>query len=258
MSRTLEPFRNPPAGPGKEPRLPERFLRWLEVLRARVRSIPCFTYIDGSPEGVIAGQQGDLVYDRVGLVYYQKTTNTGNTGWTLFGGGGAWSLISTTAITAVGSLDLTWDEAVYSAIRFVIEDLQIDTDATHLECRLGHTNGATIVASADYNGIFNAGTTTWTNMGAASTQLRLTSGGTMGNAAGEYYSGVIDVLNFASANLGATVEHNGLYHNSAGAQLPNKLFSRLINQTVAMDTLRLFPAAGSFRAAGSIAMYGLT
>jgi hypothetical protein len=77
MARALEPYR--------DRSLPDQFQRWIEILRGRIKTIPCFTYIDGSPEGIIAGQQGDLVYDRVGLVYYQKTTDGGNTGWILLG-----------------------------------------------------------------------------------------------------------------------------------------------------------------------------
>lgn len=80
MARTIEPY--------KGTRLPDRFLRWLEVLRERLRRIPCFTDGDGSPEGVVIGQRGDLYFDNVGLVYYTKTTDVGNTGWVILGGSG--------------------------------------------------------------------------------------------------------------------------------------------------------------------------
>ncbi|MGI9251124.1 MAG: hypothetical protein ACR2PR_08000, partial [Pseudohongiellaceae bacterium] len=88
MARSLSPYRNPPLGPrertdGREPRLPERFLRWTENLRTRVGTLPQFTYTTGSPEGVINGQKGDLYFDTTANVYYTKTTDTGNTGWTL-------------------------------------------------------------------------------------------------------------------------------------------------------------------------------
>lgn len=79
MTRTVEPYR--------DPQLPERFLRWIETLRQRVGTVPCFTYFDGSPEGVIDGQKGDLYYDRSGNDYYQKTSDTGNTGWVPFATG---------------------------------------------------------------------------------------------------------------------------------------------------------------------------
>jgi hypothetical protein len=84
MSRSIEPYLNPPVDRAEKPaseRLPDRFLRWIEVLRIRIKSIPCFTMSAGSPEGVIAGQKGDRYFDITALVYYTKITDTGNAGW---------------------------------------------------------------------------------------------------------------------------------------------------------------------------------
>ena len=73
MARSLEPYR--------DRFLPDQFSRWLEILRQRIRTVPCFVESTGSPEGVIAGQKGDFYFDTSGNVYYYKTTDTGNTGW---------------------------------------------------------------------------------------------------------------------------------------------------------------------------------
>ncbi len=76
MARSLEPY--------KDQRLPERFLRWLETLRIRIQTIPCWTQDAGSPEGVVDGQQGDRYFrtdGAPGTFLYVKTTDTGNTGW---------------------------------------------------------------------------------------------------------------------------------------------------------------------------------
>lgn len=81
MSRSIEPYR--------DPRLPERFIRWIEVLRMRLATIPCFTQTSGSPEGVINGQKGDRYYDTAADLIYDKTTDTGNTGWVARGAGAA-------------------------------------------------------------------------------------------------------------------------------------------------------------------------
>lgn len=73
---TLEPYR--------DQNLPERFLRWLEVLRQKFRTIPKFSAGDGSPEGVVDGTGGDRYFRRdgsTGTYLYVKTTDTGNTGW---------------------------------------------------------------------------------------------------------------------------------------------------------------------------------
>ena len=79
-TRSIEPYR--------DSTMPERFMRWLEVLRERIRTIPCFFQGDGSPEGVIVANKGDRYYDETDLVEYIKSTDGGNTGWLLQGGGG--------------------------------------------------------------------------------------------------------------------------------------------------------------------------
>lgn len=79
-SRSIEPY--------KDQKLPERFLRWIETVRLRIRTIPCYNEGDGSPEGVVAGIQADRYYDRVGFLLFIKSTNTGNTGWLQVGGAG--------------------------------------------------------------------------------------------------------------------------------------------------------------------------
>ena len=45
--RTIEPYR--------DETLPERFLRWIETIRARFKAIPAYTESNGSPEGVVFG-----------------------------------------------------------------------------------------------------------------------------------------------------------------------------------------------------------
>lgn len=96
MARSLEPYRNPPLAAGKPDRvtrLPERFTRWIETLRQRIGTIPCWTYSAGSPEGVISGQKGDWYFDTAADTYYIKITDTGNAGWMLL----AVPVIATTA-----------------------------------------------------------------------------------------------------------------------------------------------------------------
>jgi hypothetical protein len=76
----LEPYR--------DSELPERFLRWLERLRAVLRPVPAFTFGSGSPETVVVGVEGDRYYNRTGGVgtrLYVKTTDTGSTGWVAYG-----------------------------------------------------------------------------------------------------------------------------------------------------------------------------
>lgn len=67
-------------------------MRWLEVLRMRLAGIPCFVESTGSPEGVINGQKGDRYYDTASDTIYDKTTNTGSTGWVARSAGGSTSI----------------------------------------------------------------------------------------------------------------------------------------------------------------------
>ena len=133
MARAIEPYRDPAIGPGQRipgrgVHLPERFSRWIEILRRRVSSIPCFTYTTGSPEGVIAGQKGDLYFDKTANQYYFKSTDTGNTGWLL--------LYRTAIATTAELADIT------SAI---------NTDAAKIlgYAVLNTTTGATVFASGN-------------------------------------------------------------------------------------------------------------
>lgn len=79
-TRSVEPYR--------DPSLPERFMRWIEVLRSRIGTIPCFFQAAGSPEGVVTANQGDRYWDETDNVEYIKGTDGGDTGWLLQGGGG--------------------------------------------------------------------------------------------------------------------------------------------------------------------------
>lgn len=77
---TLEPYRD------KD--VPERLLRWIEVLRRTIRPIPQELVGNGSPEGVLTATIRTRYYNQTGAAgtrLYVKTTNTGNTGWEAYG-----------------------------------------------------------------------------------------------------------------------------------------------------------------------------
>ena len=74
----------PSLEPYKDMQLPERFQRWIETLRIKLRPIPDFLEGDGSPEGVVTAARGTRYFNRTGAAGtfgYVKTTTTGNTGW---------------------------------------------------------------------------------------------------------------------------------------------------------------------------------
>lgn len=74
----------PAIEPYQDTTLPDRFTRWIEVLRQKLAPVPTFTKSAGSPEGVIDGNQGARYFrtdGAPGTLLYVKTTNGGNTGW---------------------------------------------------------------------------------------------------------------------------------------------------------------------------------
>jgi hypothetical protein len=74
----------PEIEPYRDEKMPDRFMRWIEVLRQTLRPIPRFSKAAGSPESVVTGVQGDRYFrtdGAPGTFVYVKTTNGGNTGW---------------------------------------------------------------------------------------------------------------------------------------------------------------------------------
>jgi hypothetical protein len=146
MVRSVEPYRGP--------QLPERFLRWVETLRQRIGTIPSFTYLDGSPEGVVVGQQGDLAFDRVGLQYYQKTVDGGDTGWVaLATGGGAAETLQQTYSASVPALILV--NAVSGT--FEIRDSVAPQTPPFVLFQVSDSGGTSIFDVTTSSGIVNAG-----------------------------------------------------------------------------------------------------
>lgn len=76
--------------PYKDNFLPQRFLRWLDLLRGAIRNLsdttPVMTNGNGSPEGVVDGKIGDQ-YTRLDgansteALYVKKTSLGTLTGW---------------------------------------------------------------------------------------------------------------------------------------------------------------------------------
>ena len=106
--RTIEPYR--------DETLPERFLRWIETIRARFKAIPAYTESNGSPEGVVFGVKADRYFDLTGNQIYVKTTATGNTGWVVVDTGGALPEDLQTTYGASASGLITLDDIIRGII----------------------------------------------------------------------------------------------------------------------------------------------
>ena len=88
----------PSIEPYSDKDMPERFMRWLETLRATLRSIPGYIEDAGTPEAVVTAEKGTRYFDLAGPPFlYVKSTDGGDTGWIAYdvagGGGGGSELV---------------------------------------------------------------------------------------------------------------------------------------------------------------------
>lgn len=170
--------------------------------------------------------------------------------------GGAWEQISETTPTAANTVSITFDETLYTAVRLEFEELQVATDSIYLAVRLGSADGGTIYNSTgDYIGMFDDMAGTWSAI--ADTSMVVITPSSVGNAAGEYLSGSVEVKNFASVNQGGTITADVLYHNTTGQQAHRWAKGALDQQEAAIDTIQLLLESGNFVATGTIKLYGL-
>ena len=176
------------------------------------------------------------------------------------GGGGSWVQISSQNVSGSPSqIDLTWDESIYINVKVVIEGIQPATDGVTFRARFGSANGGTIYNSTnDYDGMQRA----WEGTGAFSAladSTRLDLAPSSSNASNETIDATIDILCSGNADLGAALKATLHYINSSSDQrvLETKAFlDDGIN--AAIDTIRLYFAAGNFANVGTIKLYGLT
>jgi len=81
----------PSIEPYRDPKLPERFQRWIETLRLTLRPVPLFLEGDGSPEGVVFASKNTRYFNRTGalgtVLYVKNTAASVNTGWLPYAGG---------------------------------------------------------------------------------------------------------------------------------------------------------------------------
>lgn len=82
MFRSIEPYRNPPGKPPEESRfLPERFIRWIEVLRNLIKTIPIYqtgeftvTFTSAGGSVTVNANNDNLAYTRIGQVVHVQGT----------------------------------------------------------------------------------------------------------------------------------------------------------------------------------------
>lgn len=171
---------------------------------------------------------------------------------------GALELLEVWVPEAVNSKDFTWDEAAYSDITIVIDNVIPEADDVELRMRYGHSDGGTIITSTYQTRSMDFITLTFsadTNQDyIALTYVDTTLHG-VGTAAGESFSSTIN-LTSTSAGRKAMCKQIASFENAGGASLNSDLWADT-SSIDAIDTVRLYWESGNFEVAGKVYVYGL-
>lgn len=166
---------------------------------------------------------------------------------------GAWEALTTVTLSGA-TFEYTWDESLYAGIRIVFDGVQPSVDAESLYCIVGSANGATMYNSAnDYDGsekLYESAT--WSAL-SETDQVRLAP--SWSTATDEVGSGEVELLALENTALGCLIKIDLLYINSSSNQRANQV-QAFLEQSAAIDTVRLFWTSGNF-AAGTVIVYGL-
>lgn len=189
-----------------------------------------------------------------------------------------WNLIDSWVPTAVNSKDFTWDESLYSDIRIVIEGVIPATDNSHLYMRLGYNDGVNFFSgtsdyffhaeakdpSSPYNMVIPAGAPTNTfipiSCGVVSGVAYIDTQAGVGSAAGEGYSGTVELLGMASPVSTPRICAKFSYEDDLGqhqfGEVNGNVYDNAADTTV-FDSARVYWESGNFEVAGKIWVYGL-
>lgn len=147
----------------------------------------------------------------------------------------------------------------YDAFELHISNLQVTTDGALLQVRLSDDSGSTFEAGAsDYRWVMHvARTSAIYETDDADTLIKIgtaTSSNGIGNAAGEFLTGVLDCIDFDSANP-KLVKFSGYHIRPDNAGLMTMTSGVFVGNTNAINYIRLFPSAGNFDG-GKIVLFG--
>jgi hypothetical protein len=177
----------------------------------------------------------------VQCVNYTKADGTA----TVAGGGGAWTFVSSTAITAITNLDIA-SLAAGNDYLFSIRGAVPATDAASMHLRFSQDNGSTFKSGAsDYHTV---------SAGAAEDNIRVLQ--PMGNNTDE--GGHVDILLWEpnEANMHKRVVAVGRHAGSNNLELASiTQAGRYDVDTNAVDAVRFYLSSGDFQALGKIVVF---
>jgi hypothetical protein len=208
--------------------------------------------------GRSAGSSGDCQEITVGSgLSLSAGTLTATGGFT-----GNWVYLGTSgAISSASSVDFTtsaWFANTYYKLVFVLSNVTVATDSVNLWVRGSTDGGSTFLSTSIYdyvNNGRNTADTAKTGSAASAAQIIINGTDTIGNAANEDYTGVVELIN-PSATLHKTLLWRATYQNTSTVMQMTQGGGR-IRTTSAINAIRFVASSGNL-ASGRINVYGVT
>lgn len=165
------------------------------------------------------------------------------------------------AISSATSVDFTtaaWFASTYYKLIFVLANVTVATDSVNLWIRGSTDGGSTFLSTSIYdyvNNGRNTADTAKTGSAASAAQIIINGTDTIGNAANEDYTGVVELIN-PSATLHKTLLWRATYQNTSTVMQMTQGGGR-IRTTSAINAIRFVASSGNL-ASGRINVYGVT
>ena len=176
------------------------------------------------------------------------------------GGGGAWTLISTSTASTSATIDFTGLSSTYFQYMVVASNIQPVTDGVELFFRTSTDNGSSYDSGAsDYKWVFNSyrlnNTPSNSNVGdTADSQIRINVTG-LGNAANEQNNLVLYISNPSDTNY-TNIHGTAMITQNDGDVYMNHFAGQRISGAD-VDAIRFLMSSGNI-STGTFKLYGLT
>lgn len=167
-----------------------------------------------------------------------------------------WVLIATWTPTAVATHKFTMDESLYSGMKIVLDNVIPATDSVSLLARLGHTDGGTIISSANYD--YDERRPGAATLAGTLNDSSFPLGNVIGTVAGEGISGHLETTGLASTKSAKGIISYMVFTDAGGTGgMAETIGFCDASLTTAFDTVQLLWSSGNFEATGEIRAYAL-
>jgi hypothetical protein len=191
----------------------------------------------------------------------EKFFNSGSkvSGFAAVGAGGGWEEVAGSPFTptVANTLNITWDETLYSHIRIIIDDIRTNDDNSLFGLRMGSGNGASIHSSAGnyQNQSMSYTVSGWTADGGDN---HIPVAAQWGAGATEGLFGEINILGgYNNGTTHSLIDIEAVYNLNTGTQVGIAI-KTMVRVDSALDTIqfRMTTVSEDFQAVGNIRVYG--